>query len=899
MNYLVAKKIEEYERVSNRVEKVININYCLEFIVIFYSVIFYSFTRTKNLVNKDLIELVLTKFHKKEPLLGSWIKLLRICIDLQKLELAKFDSDIGVKIQIAAKSFLPDSSKKEIKTETTIKVVLESISHIRNKVFAHSNSIPSETVETLIQNQYEKLPYILNDYLEKLINVKILVAENIFQNNDEDHDLAHTFIDISDNIAKNISLLSSEIKNLEELTSKHLYLYFPESEQFISTSPFLIYRDECYFYYNGIDNKSHPVYTDIFNSTKNITIKKYENAFKESIQDDINILNSIDLPIKLCTENGVKHNLPTPTFEKFIGRTETIMKVIKALENKRIFLIGISGVGGVGKSALAIKTARDLIEYKKIPFSYIIWVSAKKTYLTPEGIKTETQVFSNLNQLLDLILKITGFTEGLNLSFLAKKEFCLDVLSLEDFLIIVDNFETLSNPLEFLTFFEDIADHCNNTKIIITTRHQMGSSEKIIDLKEFSINEYEEFINYLCSTKFCISYQINQNNINKLWNFTGGLPLATEFIIGQISDRNQLDKILTKIESADITKDNMLAFSYNESFVLLNENEKKVLFSIALIENPKLSPISFLTNLDEFDVEEVISKLKLISFVNEYYDNDETFYSILPLTRIFITKKLEDNQNLSQELQTKYQEYKYIIQFSDQVRESKFISDRLNKSKNMASMFAIAAYNSASQGNFQKSEEYFKKAIEYDPKESLVWFYWAKAERDFSHNIRDDYFENAVKFTDDEKNREEILLEWANTLRDFNKHKESINKYNMILDKNPDDKNISHLIGKTYYELGRNLYQKGIRHEMRDVYTKSKDAFEKCLYETPFSYFEMNHNAVSYYFLAKISRFLNKIDDSLKYIQQGLEIQPNNFRLQEFKDDLIKIKTERKQSVKL
>ena len=93
-----------------------------------------------------------------------------------------------------------------------------------------------------------------------------------------------------------------------------------------------------------------------------------------------------------------------------------------------------------------------------------------------------------------------------------------------------------------------------------------------------------------------------------MYSYTGGLPLATEFIVGQISENKKLTKILEAIEQ--VPKESILEFSYNESFSLLSNNEKRILFTINIIEIPTITNISFVSEVDEYDCEEIFSKLK-------------------------------------------------------------------------------------------------------------------------------------------------------------------------------------------------------------------------------------------------------------------------------------------------
>ena len=67
-------------------------------------------------------------------------------------------------------------------------------------------------------------------------------------------------------------------------------------------------------------------------------------------------------------------------------------------------MVTIDGIGGIGKSALALEIAhRYLRNYDQIPeeerFDAIIWVSAKQSVLTADGIKPRQQAFRTLDDI--------------------------------------------------------------------------------------------------------------------------------------------------------------------------------------------------------------------------------------------------------------------------------------------------------------------------------------------------------------------------------------------------------------------------------------------------------------------------------------------------------------------
>ena len=83
-------------------------------------------------------------------------------------------------------------------------------------------------------------------------------------------------------------------------------------------------------------------------------------------------------------------NLPPRAYAQFIGRQGERNKLIELMlphPRSRYFTVTLDGVGGVGKSTLALELAYHFLEhYTTLPpderFEAIIWSSAKRTILT-------------------------------------------------------------------------------------------------------------------------------------------------------------------------------------------------------------------------------------------------------------------------------------------------------------------------------------------------------------------------------------------------------------------------------------------------------------------------------------------------------------------------------------
>lgn len=95
-----------------------------------------------------------------------------------------------------------------------------------------------------------------------------------------------------------------------------------------------------------------------------------------------------------------RSNLPAKPYSSLIGRDEPLEKSLSALRNPNgPLFISISGIGGIGKTAVAYEIADRCLQEKL--FHSVLWFSAKQQVVQGRHVKNIKQGFSTLEDVVD------------------------------------------------------------------------------------------------------------------------------------------------------------------------------------------------------------------------------------------------------------------------------------------------------------------------------------------------------------------------------------------------------------------------------------------------------------------------------------------------------------------
>jgi GTPase SAR1 family protein len=400
----------------------------------------------------------------------------------------------------------------------------------------------------------------------------------------------------------------------------------------------------------------------------------------------------------------------------FVGREKEIQEIKKLLLSDLYRIVTITGAGGVGKTAIAQKIALDFYNECDHPFEGIIWFSAKDRKLSDTGIHDIEPSIKNINQLIKDILELIdedGF-EKFELGNSPEETYINYVLSYfenNNYLVIIDNLETILGNEPLIDFISKIP-----TKVLITSRKGLGRLDQPYALKDMNVeNAVKLFIHIAESKDLTQLLSINKNKIIELVKRVKCYPLAIKWALGQHALGKPLENSFFSIidGESDIAK-----FSFEKIFNELHENSKLCLYSIIILDEPaSFEILQYLTDFSDNQLNDAINELTTTSFI--HFTELGTKYDVLSLTRGYIDKELEKNEQTRLILQDKKYKLSNLIEADTKLKS---VKTSLPESIGIKTMEEKVAFNHVRKAkelflmrkNYKGAEDLFEKAIKLD-----------------------------------------------------------------------------------------------------------------------------------------------------------------------------------------
>lgn len=567
---------------------------------------------------------------------------------------------------------------------------------------------------------------------------------------------------IPDSIIQDIKGIKGELEldNLsiseffEELSFLHLKVILSKKKHFTKSTPlignlsnvkFQEIMDELNKYRRKIAHAKSTFSTlDLDNMIAYITLLCQGEAqeakhIKKYLQNK-EYYNADEIPENFSIEYDCLNNLPYEDYVLdggFVGRTEEKKSIIKLIESQQDRIVSVTGAGGVGKTALALRIAYSFIESSNNPFISILWFSAKTDILKDGGIEPIEPDISNDTQLINDILEILDpetfnkfKTENSDIALY--KDQIYSIFSTERILLIIDNLETLFQIENLLDLIKNVP---RPTQVLITSRRGLGELERRYSLVDMQTRDAVVLFRIIAKEKRLMDLvKLPTSTIEELVKRVRCYPLLIKWSLGQICLGKDINDAFNKIFSGE---SEIAQFSFNDVFAVLTEQSQLILFSMIVYGNLPITKraIMYLTGLNEDEFEDSIRELILVSFVYMTHSQKEekitTEFSMLTLTRGFIESKYnESDEKVKSVLRTQYYDLGKIVEDFEKSKtlyyQSRYEIGAKSIDEQVAFNFVKVAKNYANQGLYTKAESHFDDALQTAPHFAYPYSEYAK-----------------------------------------------------------------------------------------------------------------------------------------------------------------------------
>ncbi len=359
-----------------------------------------------------------------------------------------------------------------------------------------------------------------------------------------------------------------------------------------------------------------------------------------------------------------------PRRRPFFGRKKEISRALDALSpDDRGWGLMIDGIGGIGKTALAVEVA--YLCYEQARFDAALFTSAKLTRLVPDGERPITDTAVTLDAMLSEIARALGRQAVAQLAGAEKRRGLLDELRRYSgperrVLLILDNLETIPAE-EQMGLFEFLRHLPQDCKAIVTSRRRAGEGAVWLRLEKIAWESAQEIIADQARRAprlERILAQAGEARWQEIYDATGGSPLALNWTLGLMRVRNlSLDRALDVLRRGAAGDSPLHEFMYREARSEMGVDDWRVLGALSLFATPaRFAALTSVTGLTRLALESTLERLDAYALVNT--EGPDGPYSLHPLTRQLASGELAAQPETAQVLQSRFT--RYWVDFAEQ-----------------------------------------------------------------------------------------------------------------------------------------------------------------------------------------------------------------------------------------
>jgi hypothetical protein len=332
-------------------------------------------------------------------------------------------------------------------------------------------------------------------------------------------------------------------------------------------------------------------------------------------------------------------NLP-PRTRDYVQRQLLETELRERLTDERHPVITLIGIGGAGKTSVALQVLHSLAEDGR--FFAVVWFSARDIDLLsygPKQVKPHVLASKEISEEFARLISPEGYGEKTFDTTAYLSESLSGATGLGPVLFVFDNFETLRSPGETFRWLDQSVRLPN--KVLVTTRMREFKGDYPVEVRGMTQAEFQELVQSTAA-RLGILDRITPGYVDRLFVETEGHPYVTKILLGEVA-ASGIAGAAPRILAA---KENVLEALFERTYAGLVPASQRVFLllstwrsvvPVAALKAALLRPVN-----ERIDVELVLDQLGQSSLIDvSTSDVDgERFVSVPLAASLFGRKKL-------------------------------------------------------------------------------------------------------------------------------------------------------------------------------------------------------------------------------------------------------------------